>query len=388
MSRLRVGVIGLGAIAQIHHLSNLEQLGDLYALDHICDLSAQTVDVIGARYPAARRSTDWREVCSDPQLDAVLLLHSGGHGQQTRMALEHGLHVFAEKPLCYTRREARELGELARERRLALQVGYMKSHESVMDEARRQVDALGELRLVRHAVWHPSETAQQAHLGISRFGDGDPIQIAALKAHDQESVCEAIGSAPAGIAWLYEQLALGSIVHYLAVFRSLFGRLPDDIEDVRAWPFSSSEAPRGWTSDDQLPTLSVRAAFDPDFRLELTWAWLQRYPRYLETVEVLSPSGGVTLHLPPPYLRDATARLEVDRLHDGLPVTTSVHGGYEVAFARELRAFHHESTSGSPSSVGSEQAAADAGWCQAMVFALAASEGIPLAGEAGGLTPS
>lgn len=98
MKRLRVGVIGLGAIAQIHHLSNLEQLSDRFEIGHVCDLSPQLVEAIGERYGVRRRSFDWREACSDPDLDAVVLLNSGSHGPQARMALENGLHVFAEKP--------------------------------------------------------------------------------------------------------------------------------------------------------------------------------------------------------------------------------------------------------------------------------------------------
>src|SRR5438067_3775180 len=101
MTRLRVGVIGLGAIAQIHHLPNLEQLRDEFEIASICDLSPRVVDAIGSRYAGARRTTDWRDVCEDSSLDAVLLVHSGSHAQQAGAALEHGLHVFAEKPLCY-----------------------------------------------------------------------------------------------------------------------------------------------------------------------------------------------------------------------------------------------------------------------------------------------
>lgn len=380
MTRLRIGVVGLGAIAQIHHLPALELLSEDFELCHVCDFSAQAAENLGKRYGAARCSTDWRAVCSDPCLDAVLLLHSGSHGPQARMALEHGHHVLAEKPLCYTIREADELDTLARRAGLVLQVGYMKSHEAVMQEARAAVQSLGELRLVRHAVLHPSETAQQEHLRLRRYADADPTLLEEARGHDRSLVREAIGEAPPGLSWLYEQLALGSIVHYLAVFRSLFGSLPERIDAAHAWPFDVHTAPAGWGPDDQLPTLGIYASFDNGCRVALEWSWLQRYPEYTETIEVLSADGGVRVSLPPPYLHHRSATLTVDRLESGRPSRRVVEGGYDVAFTRELRHFHHAIMTRAVS-LDAGYARADAIWCQRMTAAVAARFGVSLDAE-------
>ena len=383
MTRLRVGVIGLGAIAQIQHLPLLEQFADLFEIVQVCDLSPRLADAMAARYGVPGRTTDWRVVCEDRTLDAVVLLNSGSHGPQAEVALANGLHVMAEKPLCFTVAEADRLESLALAQGLVLQVGYMKAHEAVMPEARREVERLGELRFVRHSVLHPSEVAQQQHLNILRFGDLDTARLGEAQATNAKLVENALGSAPAGLGWLYSELALGSIVHYLSVFRALIGRLPETILKVEAWPFDFDTPPAGWGPADQLPTLSVFASFGGDCRLDLIWAWLQGYPEYTEQIDVLSSTGGVTLRLPPPYIHHRSARLEVvGRDADDRPASRSVSGAYDVAFGRELRDFHAAVTEGMPVVSSAADARDDARWCQALVAALAANRGISLEGEA------
>src|SRR5258708_35786697 len=53
---------------------------------------------------------------------AVNLTPAGSHARYTRSALEHGLHVFTEKPLALGLDEARALMQLAQSRGLTLAV--------------------------------------------------------------------------------------------------------------------------------------------------------------------------------------------------------------------------------------------------------------------------
>ncbi len=374
MKRLRVGVVGLGAIAQIQHLPNLEQLPGNFELAHVCDLSPRLVEEIGDRYGVGARNVDWRDLCSDTSLDAVILLNSGSHGPQARLALENGIHVLAEKPLCFTVREADELEDLAAASGRVLQVGYMKSHEAVMAQARAEVERLGDLRYVRHAVFHPSEVQQQEHIRVLRYKDADPAALEKASRENAELVHEALGDAPPGLQWLYSELGLGSIVHYLAVFRSLFGRLPAEILAAHAWPFDAQNPPLGWGPDDQLPTLSVFASFGGECRLDLTWSWLQRYPQYTESIEVFSPDGALHMQLPAPYLHHRTAAWTLERLDEaGRPVLVGAGGAFDGAFARELRDFHAAVTEGAPVVSSAADARDDIRWCRQLVARVAES---------------
>nr|MBA2468523.1 gfo/Idh/MocA family oxidoreductase [Chloroflexia bacterium] len=50
MTRVRVGVIGLGEVGQIIHLPILESLADRFEITAICDVSPTLLAAMGERY--------------------------------------------------------------------------------------------------------------------------------------------------------------------------------------------------------------------------------------------------------------------------------------------------------------------------------------------------
>ena len=50
MTRLKVGVVGCGAIAQIHHLPNLTALHDRFEVAVVCDLSPSAAAAAARRF--------------------------------------------------------------------------------------------------------------------------------------------------------------------------------------------------------------------------------------------------------------------------------------------------------------------------------------------------
>src|SRR6476660_9739721 len=55
MERVRVGVIGLGEVAQIIHLPILQALDDRFEIAAVCDVSPELLRVIGDEYRVDRR---------------------------------------------------------------------------------------------------------------------------------------------------------------------------------------------------------------------------------------------------------------------------------------------------------------------------------------------
>jgi predicted dehydrogenase len=109
--RVRVGVAGLGAVAQAVHLPLLARLDDTFEIAAIADLSPSLLARIGERYgvPDAARATSVDGLLDVPGLDALILLTSGSHGAAALAALEAGLAVLCEKPLATTLGEADRL---------------------------------------------------------------------------------------------------------------------------------------------------------------------------------------------------------------------------------------------------------------------------------------
>lgn len=69
---------------------------------------------------------------------------NGTHYAITRAALEAGLHVVCEKPLCFTTEEAEELESLAKEKNKVVAITYGYAGHQMIEEARKLIES-GEL---------------------------------------------------------------------------------------------------------------------------------------------------------------------------------------------------------------------------------------------------
>lgn len=106
---LRVGVIGLGVGAQ--HAEAWDRHPDCEVVA-LCDFDPQRLEEVGLRHPAAQRHERADDLLA-ADLDVVSIAsYDSHHFEQVRTALERGLHVFVEKPLCTSEDESAELGAL------------------------------------------------------------------------------------------------------------------------------------------------------------------------------------------------------------------------------------------------------------------------------------
>src|SRR6185312_7119656 len=107
-ARLRVGLVGTGLIAQVMHLHYLTELADRFEIAAVCDIVAGNAEACAERYRIPAVFTDWQELLRHP-LDAVLVLTSGSHAPIAVAAAQAGLHVFTEKPMCFSATEGCEM---------------------------------------------------------------------------------------------------------------------------------------------------------------------------------------------------------------------------------------------------------------------------------------
>jgi predicted dehydrogenase len=98
MERIRVGLIGVGGIARLHHLGykNNPQA----ELKAVCDIDKTLVQQRAAEWGVQKAYTDYRQLLADPSVDAVEVITP--HHLHARMgieALEAGKHVSMQKPM-------------------------------------------------------------------------------------------------------------------------------------------------------------------------------------------------------------------------------------------------------------------------------------------------
>lgn len=104
---IRAAVIGLG-IGEAHAEAYSADLRcELVAL---CDLSPEKLARAAKRFPGARATQRAEEILTAPDVDVVsIATFDDSHFEMAIRALEHGKHVFVEKPLCRSVGEARAL---------------------------------------------------------------------------------------------------------------------------------------------------------------------------------------------------------------------------------------------------------------------------------------
>ena len=376
--RVRIGVIGLGAIAQIHHLENLLRLSDRYELTHLCDLSPALVDAFARRLGVRRASTDWQALCADPAVDAVVILTSGSHGPIVLEALERRKHVFTEKPLCYTLREADEI--IAAANGLSVRVGYMKLHDAVFESANQLV--VRDPRLVRVDVKVCLEPDMRAHANVVSFGDIAAEQREQARVAREEILREALGDAQAGLQWIYREVCLESLIHYLPVLRGLFGTLPEEMLYACAWPLEDAPG-SGPVAERDGVSLLCGSRLSDRCVLELLWEWLPDLPEYTESITIDAPAERVVLEFPQPFLRDGRG---VARLLSGDKHVRREEwwrGGHESAFLTEMNSFYAAIRDGAGSETELSGARADILFLQRVVAQLALENGFSVGGEVG-----
>ena len=90
----------------------------------MCDRDASKLGKAKIRYPSVLATEDYSDVLSDPEVDAVLIATPiSTHFELAMAAIEAGKHVFVEKPMTASVREAQELLAAAEARNMTLMVG-------------------------------------------------------------------------------------------------------------------------------------------------------------------------------------------------------------------------------------------------------------------------
>ena len=139
MSAITVGVIGCGYWGP-NLIRNFVE-NEAAELRWVCDADAHRLEKISRRYPSARRATDYRELLSDPALDAVVVATPvATHYRFAKDALESGKHVLVEKPFTSAVREAEELLALAERRGLTLMVDHTFVYTGAVRKIKEMVE--------------------------------------------------------------------------------------------------------------------------------------------------------------------------------------------------------------------------------------------------------
>ena len=240
MSRkLKIGLIGGGAIAQIQYLPILSARSDAFEIGGVADLSRELLDVLGKEYriPSERLFVDYRDLVQS-DIDAVVVCSSGSHAAPSIAAAEAGKHVLVEKPMCTTVAEAERMVAAAKQAGTLLMVAYMKRYDPAYRYAKARIDAMSDVRFIQVNHLHPDNSLHVAKFKVLRFSDVPADSIGGAASDHARQVAEVLGLASGNeltpaLLRAYT-LVLGSMIHDIGNLHGAFGP-PERVLSTEIW---------------------------------------------------------------------------------------------------------------------------------------------------------
>jgi hypothetical protein len=346
--RLRVGVVGGGLIAQAMHIPNLFQLDEHFELAALAEPAESVRERLAARYRIPAAYPDYRRLLED-ELDAVVVCSpSATHVGAVLDALEAGLHVFVEKPLCITIADADAICTARDAAGKIVQVGYMKRFDPAYERLVAELPPeSSSLRYVRVVVNDPEFVPYFGADEIVR-GEVAPAVVDETKRIEREQVEAAVGRADPEIVTAFVDGYLGSLVHDVNVVHGALEQLglalPAPVADAAWWAGGTA-----LTGSVQLPD---------GVRWDSAWIQLLELREYREVVTFFFADSIRSLEFPSPWLRQSPTRYERSGAQGAARAATSFESA-EEAFVRELVHFHDCVTKDTACRTPPEQARVD-----------------------------
>jgi len=329
--RIQIGVVGGGLVAQAMHLHYLAHMSDRFELVAVVDPSATVREALRRRYGLEAAYGDYRELLDGTKLDAVLISSPAQtHAEVTLAALDRGLHVFVEKPMCITLADADRIVEAQQRASRVVQVGYMKRFDRAWERMRDSLpDSAAQLRYVRVVVHDPEFGPYFGSDEIVRGADIPAEVLDEGRAQLRGQVKQAVGADSAAVVTAVEASFLGSLVHDVNLVHGLL--------DVLGEPLPGDVIDGDWWNDGLAVSGSVRLANGA--RWDSAWIQLLDIYEYREVVSFLFAKELHTLTFPSPWLKQYPTVYEISRARD-VARAAEVFESYEESFARELAHFH------------------------------------------------
>ena len=177
--KLKFGIIGTGWIAEAH-VQSLKQMPDAEIVAG-ADLIPGKAEAFFEKWgvPGVRCYPDHKSMIDSEDLDAVCVCtYNKTHAECTIYALEHGLHVMLEKPMCVTQEEAEAMIKAEKKSGKILTVGFQPRMDANMKKIKEivQSGALGKIYYIQTGGGRrrgiPGSTfIEEKTAGIGALGD-------------------------------------------------------------------------------------------------------------------------------------------------------------------------------------------------------------------------
>ncbi len=169
---VRAAIVGTGYIAEFHARAIRAAQG--VQLVSVCDANLRSAQSFAAAWGVAAAFDSLESMLQDQRLDSVhVLVPPDLHHSLAKLALQSGIHVFLEKPMCSTADAADELLAIARDKGLRIGVNHNFLYSGAYRRL-RDVVCSGALGPLDHVSFN-----HFFELGQIRFGPFDSWMLGA-----------------------------------------------------------------------------------------------------------------------------------------------------------------------------------------------------------------
>lgn len=164
MSKIKVGIVGCGTIANSAHIPNYMNNKDV-EIKYFCDIIPERAEAAVKKYGCGKAVVDYREILADDEVDAISVCTPNNmHSVITIDALNANKHVLCEKPAARTYSEALKMKEAQNKTGKVLNIGVVNRFNDSVNVIKRMIDS-GELGEVYHVY-----VSFRAHRSIPGLG--------------------------------------------------------------------------------------------------------------------------------------------------------------------------------------------------------------------------
>ncbi len=155
MTKLKIGVIGCGSIAQHRHLPEY-QMNQQVELVAVCDINEERARQVAEKY-GVKAYTNYEELLQSGEVEAVSVCTPNYlHAPISIAALQAGVHVLCEKPMATSSEEAEAMIEAAKQSGKKLMIAHNQRFVPSHQKAKQIIESgdIGKIYSFRTAFGH------------------------------------------------------------------------------------------------------------------------------------------------------------------------------------------------------------------------------------------
>lgn len=194
MEKVRLGMIGCGAIAEIYHLPALEKIHSAVGNTVLADPNRDRLTAMADKFSVAHCVEDYREL--EGKVDGVIVATPpSSHYAICKWFLERGIDVLCEKPLTESLEQAEDLVRIADQSNAHLAVNQTRRFFPTYQKIRELLDdrVLGDLQSI---VYHDGTQFDWPAASPFHFSPGAKGAWSDTGVHLLDTICYWLGATP------------------------------------------------------------------------------------------------------------------------------------------------------------------------------------------------